>query len=180
MDRKELKRALNRSGKRGGLLRRARSLYRKAGGLPMANGTTVAAMISVVTGRRMTKHDAWVWLLEESEDFISKIVTKDRVKKAVGPKFTNSVAWKAVRFEALKASNGCCVLCGRSNREHGVILHVDHIKPKSKWPELALTLSNLQVLCEDCNMGKGNRDDTDWRTATETDKTLDAFDWRAF
>lgn len=46
----------------------------------MANGTTVAAMISVVTGRRMTKHDAWVWLLEESEDFISKIVTKDRVK----------------------------------------------------------------------------------------------------
>ena len=178
MDWKELRKALNRSGKRGGLLRRAKSLYRKAGGKPMASGVTVAVMVSTVTGRRMTKHDAWVWLLEESESFIENIVSTAKAKKSVGPNFSKSVAWKAVRFEALKASNGGCCLCGRSNREHGVILHVDQIKPKSKWPELALTLSNLQVLCEDCNMGKGNRDDTDWRTATETDRQLDAVNWR--
>ena len=42
-------------------------------------------------------------------------------------------------------------------------LQVDHIKPRSKFPHLALEISNLQVLCRDCNLGKGNRDATDWR-----------------
>jgi len=43
------------------------------------------------------------------------------------------------------------------------VLHVDHIKPRSKYPELSLTFSNLQILCEDCNFGKSNIDQTDWR-----------------
>lgn len=85
------------------------------------------------------------------------------LRNAHGYDFYRSPAWRELRFEALKGSNGCCSLCGRSNRLHGVILHVDHIKPRSTNPELELTLSNLQVMCEDCNMGKGSRDDTDWR-----------------
>lgn len=70
--------------------------------------------------------------------------------------------WQRVRYFALKESNGCCSLCGRSPRD-GVKLHVDHIKPKSKYPELKYEVSNLQVLCCDCNMGKSNKDETDWR-----------------
>jgi 5-methylcytosine-specific restriction endonuclease McrA len=27
-----------------------------------------------------------------------------------------------------------------------------------------LRLDNLQVLCEPCNLGKSNRDETDWRS----------------
>ena len=42
----------------------------------------------------------------------------------------------------------------------GVVLHVDHIKPRSKFPELELSLDNTQVLCADCNLGKGAWDDT--------------------
>lgn len=42
-------------------------------------------------------------------------------------------------------------------------MHVDHIKPRSKYPALELVLSNLQVLCEDCNLGKLAHDETDWR-----------------
>ena len=34
---------------------------------------------------------------------------------------------------------------------------------KARRPHLALKLTNLQVLCGDCNAGKGNRDTTDWR-----------------
>lgn len=72
--------------------------------------------------------------------------------------------WRALRFDVLKSSDKKCVLCGRG-RAQGAALHVDHIKPRSRFPELALTRSNLQILCEDCNMGKSNRDATDFRVA---------------
>lgn len=55
-------------------------------------------------------------------------------------------------------------MCGRSPKIHGVVIHVDHIKPRSKFPELALDVNNLQILCEDCNVGKLNRFETDYRT----------------
>lgn len=82
---------------------------------------------------------------------------------APGKVFYISDEWRAVRYQALKSSDGKCQLCGRSKRDHGVILHVDHIKARSKHPELAFDLNNLQILCEDCNLGKSNKDDTDWR-----------------
>jgi 5-methylcytosine-specific restriction endonuclease McrA len=59
------------------------------------------------------------------------------------------------------------MLCGR-RAGNGVVIHVDHIKPRSLYPELALEFSNLQVLCMDCNQGKSNRDFTDWRELPET------------
>ena len=44
-----------------------------------------------------------------------------------------------------------------------VELHVDHIKPRSKHPELELDINNLQILCKDCNLGKSNTDSIDYR-----------------
>ena len=55
------------------------------------------------------------------------------------------------------------MMCGRSPKVHGIILHVDHIKPRSKYPELELDITNLQILCEDDNLGKSNRYETDYR-----------------
>ena len=179
---------------KGPLLRLANQICREHG---KATGQKIPVAVFLATGTWMTRPNAWLWLIEESERRGGKKMGKPakaktggrarplqvRVKKdrlfCVSPDFTSSPEWRKLRFEALKGSNGGCSLCGRSNREHGVILHVDHIKPKSLFPHLALTLSNLQVLCEDCNMGKGNRDDTAWRTAPETERTLDAIDWKA-
>jgi 5-methylcytosine-specific restriction endonuclease McrA len=56
--------------------------------------------------------------------------------------------------------------CGASPKD-GIRVHVDHIKPRRDFPELALTFDNLQVLCEVCNHGKGNWDQTDWRVPGE-------------
>jgi len=42
-------------------------------------------------------------------------------------------------------------------------LHIDHIKPKSKYPELEFDLFNMQLLCKDCNWEKSNRHETDYR-----------------
>lgn len=91
----------------------------------------------------------------------SKYVPKSVKVGEIG--FYDSQAWRELRFEVLKRSDGCCCLCGRSKRKDGVVLHVDHIKPVSKFPDLALKIGNLQVLCADCNLGKVNRDQTDWR-----------------
>jgi 5-methylcytosine-specific restriction endonuclease McrA len=40
---------------------------------------------------------------------------------------------------------------------------MDHIKPRAKYPHLALDIRNLQPMCSDENTGKGNWDSTDWR-----------------
>jgi len=77
--------------------------------------------------------------------------------------FYRSEAWRKLRYEALKLYGGECMLCGKSKHKDDAILHVDHIKPRSKYPDLALELKNLQVLCEDCNIGKGTWDESDWR-----------------
>ncbi len=69
--------------------------------------------------------------------------------------------WKQVRYMILEGNDGRCECCGRSKAD-GAVLNVDHIKPRRDSPELALTLSNLQVLCAWCNQGKGNTE-RDWR-----------------
>lgn len=76
--------------------------------------------------------------------------------------FYRSRAWRQLRYQALRRDGGRCACCGRT-RAHGVVIHVDHIEPRSKRPDLELTLSNLQVLCDACNLGKGAWDNTDWR-----------------
>jgi 5-methylcytosine-specific restriction endonuclease McrA len=91
--------------------------------------------------------------------------------------FYNSSQWRALRYKVLKASKGCCELCGSGPTKEKP-LHVDHIKPRSKFPDLDLDINNCQVMCFDCNMGKGNTDTTDWRFQTERDilRKLDGWD----
>ncbi|MEI9535768.1 HNH endonuclease [Enterobacter cancerogenus] len=62
----------------------------------------------------------------------------------------------------MKLYGGRCRACGVT-AQHGVVMLVDHIKPRSKFPHLALEINNLQVLCEDCNKAKSNTDDIKWR-----------------
>ena len=76
--------------------------------------------------------------------------------------FLNSYAWRKLRMVVLTKYGATCQCCGRS-RVDGVIIHVDHIKPRRKYPKLALVEGNLQILCHECNHGKGNWDETDWR-----------------
>ncbi|WP_375408540.1 HNH endonuclease [uncultured Methylobacterium sp.] len=76
--------------------------------------------------------------------------------------FYRSDAWRTLRYQALRRSSGACECCG-TGPSPGRPLHVDHIKSRSRFPNLALDLSNLQVLCADCNLGKGAVDQTDWR-----------------
>lgn len=76
--------------------------------------------------------------------------------------FYSSPEWRKLRYQALKMYGGRCAACGVT-ANHGFVMHVDHIKPRSKFPHLALDITNLQVLCEDCNKAKSNTDDIKWR-----------------
>jgi 5-methylcytosine-specific restriction endonuclease McrA len=69
-------------------------------------------------------------------------------------KFFSSNEWKKLRFNALQKYRNKCCSCGASSLS-GTVLHVDHVKPRSIYPELAFDIKNLQVLCADCNLGKG-------------------------
>ncbi len=73
--------------------------------------------------------------------------------------FYDSDGWRRVRYLAILKSKGLCEACGEPRKP----LHIDHIKPRSKYPELELDIENLQALCLDCNLGKSNWDETDWR-----------------
>lgn len=75
--------------------------------------------------------------------------------------FFRSLAWLELRYKVLKHYGARCMCCGHTGRTR--TLQVDHIKPRIKFPELALEFSNLQVLCKQCNQGKGFKDQTDWR-----------------
>jgi len=66
----------------------------------------------------------------------------------------------AVRFQVLERDKGACCLCGRT-RHDDVTLHIDHVLPYSLG---GLTvMSNLQTLCDECNLGKSNHSTTDFR-----------------
>jgi hypothetical protein len=66
----------------------------------------------------------------------------------------------AIRWQVFQRDNWRCVACGRGSHD-GAILHVDHIVPRSKGGKDAL--ENYQTLCDLCNIGKSNKDDTDLR-----------------
>lgn len=69
---------------------------------------------------------------------------------------------KGLRYDVLERDGHRCRSCGANPRSDGeVILHIDHIVPESLGGPT--NMDNLQTLCADCNLGKGNRYDTDLR-----------------
>jgi 5-methylcytosine-specific restriction endonuclease McrA len=75
--------------------------------------------------------------------------------------FYASWEWKRLSYDVKLERSRKCECCGAKAPE--VRIHTDHIKPIRKHWHLRLDRSNLQILCEDCNMGKGSRDETDFR-----------------
>lgn len=69
-------------------------------------------------------------------------------------RFLSSFEWKRLRMQAFNTYGNRCQCCGADART--TTLNVDHIKPRYTHPELQLDINNLQILCSDCNKGKGN------------------------
>lgn len=98
-------------------------------------------------------------------ELLKLFVRKHHKKITLDPtsaSFLESFEWRKLRMEILVRDGARCACCGAS-RFDGRVMHVDHIKPRKLFPMLALDPSNLQILCDLCNHGKGNWDQTDWR-----------------
>jgi len=67
-------------------------------------------------------------------------------------KTPRNVNWR-LRAQVLMRDETKCRLCGATPR-NGAKLHVDHVLPWSKGGETVL--GNLQILCEQCNVGKSD------------------------
>ena len=104
------------------------------------------------------------------DDLLSnkKQVVSPTVKKAISKSFYSSREWLELRYKALAKFGAICQCCGATTATS--IMHVDHILPKSKYPEKALDIDNLQILCKECNLGKSNKDSTDWRFLEQSEE----------
>jgi hypothetical protein len=88
-------------------------------------------------------------------DAVRAISLDERYHYINSPEFLQSYEWRQLRFQALQKYGRRCQCCGASP-ETGAVMHVDHVKSRRRFPHLALDIENLQVLCGDCNHGKGN------------------------
>lgn len=73
--------------------------------------------------------------------------------------FYSHPAWIRLRKQVLDHYGCRCMKCGYEDASNCV----DHIKPRSKFPELELDFNNMQVLCSMCNLIKSNRNYIDYR-----------------
>jgi len=123
----------------------------------------------------LSKPSDWYWQPQKSDIPPVKIKSKNNknreknkqhrfeISSLENQEFYLSKEWLSLRVRVLEKYCCKCMMCGRSPKDHGIVIHVDHIKPRSKYPQLSLEFENLQLLCSDCNLGKSNKYETDWR-----------------
>ena len=131
--------------------------------------------IPIATHSRIKSHDVVLdELLKRKRNLSQEVIIpttfdsndyKDILRKTTGcdyHDFYQTEAWIIRRDETLAKYGKKCQKCGATPP---VPIEVDHIKPRSHYPELQLDPDNLQVLCKQCNIEKSNKNNTNYRKA---------------
>lgn len=120
------------------------------------------------------KADLWDFVGRYAREILQDTIVPKPVRSIISKQkereeFYASKEWRILRMQVILKYGRVCMCCGADKKK----IHVDHIKPRSKYPALELDFNNLQILCEDCNMGKGAWDETDWRSGPSDDEVED-------
>jgi 5-methylcytosine-specific restriction endonuclease McrA len=107
------------------------------------------------------------------EENRARILARRRELKETGEGWTRFDILEATRQTVFfnrgsvgQATEGWkCSICGHCIARRANA-HVDHIKPVSKYPQLAMPRSNLQILCPTCHAHKSDYDGEDWKKVT--------------
>lgn len=100
--------------------------------------------------RKKARLEGWLWKLDKGS-------LPEKARLSPSQRFIRSKEWKNLRPIVFDYYGRRCMKCGCEEK-----LQIDHIKPRSDYPELALDFTNLQVLCWSCNKAKG-KDIIDYR-----------------
>ena len=103
----------------------------------------------LATPRKERANKIRLRLLELAEE------RKRKIEEA--KQFYSSPEWTMLRKQVIKEKGKICTECGRKIK-HNYDITVDHIKPRSKYPELSLSINNLCVMCRSCNAKKGDKE----------------------
>lgn len=121
----------------------------KKGGFKEFIRTQVFNFISVL-GIYLETGERPISFFEPDEKFVDRF---DPNKKKSKPKPKRNPISQSLRHEVFKRDDYKCVECGATKED--TRLHIDHILPVSQGG--TDELSNLQTLCETCNLAKSNR-----------------------
>lgn len=106
----------------------------------------LACTIFLLYMRRVSVKNRTIQLAEERKKRL------DETKQ-----FYSSPEWNLMRKQVIKEKGRICSECGKRITNSNDVT-VDHIRPWSKYPHLALKKQNLRVLCRSCNARKGDLD----------------------
>jgi 5-methylcytosine-specific restriction endonuclease McrA len=119
----------------------------------------------------------WIVSLTKEEDYklpsrkYKKVYihrTRYKYKNKKQKNFFMSKRWKNLRQVVINNYGKRCMRCGVL----GGPCHIDHIFPRSRYPNLEFDFDNLQVLCNDCNMKKSNKFYCDFRKISDEEKMI--------
>ena len=95
-----------------------------------------------------------------SEKVVARLLALARERQATladREAFYTSPEWRQLRAAIIFVQGNLCAMCGRRIANASDVT-VDHVKPRSRHPHLALARENLRVLCRSCNSRKGAQD----------------------
>ena len=135
-------------------------------GKATASNTELITRINAIDSTNYANLSSWCASRPDIPIQNKKQKAKTEYRKS-SDKFLKSWEWRTLRFKMLTKYGRRCMCCGATSDDGETVMHVDHIKPRYKHPELALCADNLQILCGVCNQGKGAHDETDFRRCVE-------------
>jgi len=83
-------------------------------------------------------------------------------------KFFESRQWISIKSAMYAIFSKECMKCKKTK----VILNIDHVKPRHKYPSLELDIYNCQILCRECNLEKFT-DTADYRDEDDINCIVD-------
>lgn len=143
------------------MLDNIRDAWLKKGHQPTRRDMDNHTLSQISSGAYLRKFGSWYNALDAFVQYMSDNGTSLMSNTHIGSNDdvkhkTSREPSSRLKVQVLMRDGNRCKLCGVECNDGLHNIHFDHIIPWSKGGET--TLDNLQVLCSDCNLAKGNID----------------------